>query len=132
LGADSVVVAAMSANLMRGGINHELARAQGSLRGEPLVDSTEHIYDYICLGCGFCMCAHEDSDCWRILKSDEDLKRYDEARKVCDDIKYGESRIIVIEADKAGIRGNLCEAKPDYSQAATADGKACVPLQLRG
>lgn len=75
-------------------VDHERARAQGNLFGDPVIASPNSNYpvgtivDRLCLACGNCFAAHdEDNDCWRILKSVAQLAEYDAAQKVCDRIK---------------------------------------------
>ncbi len=79
-------------------IDVERARREGTLRGDPLIAPAHSNYpegsivDYFCLACGSVMCAHdENSDCWRVLKTAEELERYDAAKKICEDIEYGPS-----------------------------------------
>jgi len=78
-------------------IDIERAKKQGSLRGDPLIAPANSNYpegsvvDYFCLACGSVMAAHdEDSDCWRVLKTPEELERYDAAKAICDEIEYGQ------------------------------------------
>lgn len=118
--------------------DHERARGQGSLRGDPLIAPpgsnypAGYIYDYVCLACGSCFAAHgEDSDCWRILKSDEDLRRYDEAVEIADAIRYGRPSITVIDGEQTGVRGSLCVAEQRHGEKTASDGTPSLSLQLR-
>lgn len=106
---------------------HERARAQGNLRGDALIAPpwssypAGSIYDYICLGCGDCRASHdEDSDCWRVLHSDADLARYDQAMEIADAIKYGKPSIVAINGES--VRASLCAPKQNQREKTSEDG----------
>jgi hypothetical protein len=117
-------------------IDIEQARRQGSLRGDPMIAPAcsnypeGKIIDYFCLACGRTFAGHDDdNDCWRVLKSEEELRRYDEAREICDRIKYGEP--LTIEAtQQTGIRGGLCAAEQDDGSR-TSQAEESLSLCLR-
>lgn len=73
------------------------AKREGTLRGDPMIAPAwsnypeGHIVDYFCLACGSTFAAHDDdSSCWRVLKTDEELARYDAATDICNEIRYGQ------------------------------------------
>lgn len=77
-------------------VDIERAKRQGNLRGDPLIAPAGSTYpkgeivDYFCLACGMCFAAHDEySDCWRVLKTEEELARYDAAKAICDEIEHG-------------------------------------------
>ena len=83
-------------DLITGRIDVDRAKREGTLRGDPIIATACSNYpegtivDYYCLACGRVMAAHDEyEDCWRVLRSDEELARYDAAKAVCDEIEFG-------------------------------------------
>jgi hypothetical protein len=76
-------------------IDHERAKAKQSLTGDPMLAPPNSNYpagsvvDWYCLACGSCFASHdEDSDCWRILRTEEELAEYDRCQEIADSIRH--------------------------------------------